>query len=314
MRVLRTLQRRIKASVITVGMFDGVHRGHQKILKALVLEARKAEVPAVVITFAKHPQSVMHRGLCIPMISTFEQKKALLEALGVDVLINVAFDRRFARISPQRFVKEMLCGRMGMRMLCVGYDFVFGRGRKGNLGLLRSLAADKGFRLRVFGPYRDNKGIISSTAIRRKLALGDVATAARLLGRPYAVRGRVMRGLGLGKQLGFPTCNLSLENDSLLPDGVYAVGVRGAGIPRPGALNVGVRPTLGKAGARIWEVHIPGIDKNLYGKDLEIFFLKRLRSERKFLSLNALKRQIGRDVMRAKGVFKSSIRRYNHGL
>ncbi len=314
MRVFRTIQRRVKASVITVGMFDGVHRGHQKILKALVLEARKAEVPAVVITFARHPQSVMQRGLGIPMISTFEQKTALLKSLGVDVLINVAFDRRFARISPQRFVKEMLCRRMGMRVLCVGYDFVFGKGRKGNLGLLRLLASEKGFRMRVFGPYREQKGIISSTAIRRKLALGDVVSAARLLGRPYTMRGRVIRGSGLGKKLGFPTCNLSLQNDALLPDGVYAVAVRGAGLNRPGALNVGVRPTLGKAGARVWEVHIPGIDKNLYGKDLEIFFLRHLRNERKFLSLNALKLQIGRDVMRAKGVFKSSIRRYNRGL
>ena len=244
------------------------------------------------------------------MITTNPQKLRLFEKIGIRRTLLVPFNKNFSRISPEAFVEDILLKKLVMRELCVGYDFAFGRDRKGNIELLRALARRHGFRLKIFGPYRSAGTVVSSTLIRGFLSKGELAKAAKFLGRPYSMEGSVERGLGLGKSLGFATANLRMANDCLLPEGVYAVMAKGAGFQRPGVLNAGYRPTIKpqgkKAGkTKTWELHIWDFHKQLYGKQLEIFFIKRLRPEKKFPSLAALSAQIGRDVENAKQVVKA---------
>lgn len=306
-RVTRGLKARIRSSVVTIGMFDGVHKGHQKILRTVAQDARRLRAQSLVITFERHPQTVMGQRERLGMITTNPQKLRLFEKLGIQRALLVPFNKSFAKISPESFVEDILLKKLGMRELCVGYDFAFGRDRKGNIALLRVLARRHAFRLKVFGPYRYSGTVVSSTVIRGLLSAGILDKAAKFLGRSYAMEGLVEKGLGLGKTLGFATANVHMANDSLLPEGVYAVRARGKGFLRPGVLNVGYRPTimsLGRRAGKTWELHVWDFHKDLYGKYLEISFAKRLRPEKKFPSLAALSAQIGRDVEVAKKVME----------
>ena len=299
---------RIKVSVVTIGMFDGVHVGHSKILRAVVRDARALCAEAVVFTFAQHPQSVMGHREGFAMITTTSQRLRLFRNLGISRTLVCDFNARFAKTAPAAFVKRFLLDRLGMKELCVGYDFAFGKDRKGNVALLKQLSHRNGFKLRVFGPFRGEGAVVSSTSIRKLLQQGKLKRARRLLGRPYCMEGFVERGMGLGRVLGFPTANIRMDNDCLLPNGVYAVTASGPGFCRPGVLNAGYRPTLKERGSRVgktWELHLWDFDKDLYGKRLEVRFIKRLRPEKKFESLEALTRQVRKDIAVAKAISSS---------
>ncbi len=287
-----------------------MHNGHQKILRAAIRDARRIKAHAIAITFERHPRDVIRQPLHVPLISTTSQKLELFEAIGLDRAIVVRFDARFSRIAPESFVKDYLIARLGMRELCVGYDFAFGRNREGNLGLLKKLSLSLGFRLRIFSPSRRDQAIVSSTSTRKLLAEAKLAQAKKLLGRFYSMVGTVERGRGVGKTLGYPTANICMENDVLLPNGVYAVFVAGAakGL-RPGVLNVGLRPTFENSGdaKKSWELHIWDFQKGLVGKRLQVFFVRRLRAEKRFPGPEALSSQIGRDVSNAKTILSRKI-------
>ncbi len=309
MKVLHSFEKRLKSSVVSVGMFDGVHIAHQKILKSVVRDASLRSARSVVLTFAEHPQAVMRRAAPPGLITTVSQKIKLFERLGVSHAVLVHFNASFSKIRPKAFVERLLMQKLGMQKLCVGYDFAFGKDRSGDLKLLASLSKQFGFTLRIFPPIKRSAMKVSSTSIRKLLLAGRLQKARQFLGRWYAMQGVVEKGLGLGKKLGFPTANVRMFNDNLLPHGVYAVFAKGPGFARPGVLNVGVRPTLStrhrKSKRPVWELHLWGFSKNLYGKHLEVHFVKHMRPERKFASLNALRLQIARDVSRAKKILRS---------
>jgi len=286
----------IGPAVVTVGTFDGVHRGHQEILKRMNSAARKNEVRTVV-TFEPHPQSVIRRnGHGVPLLTDTPEKIRLLCAGGVSRTYILQFDHNLANLCAEDFVQEILLKRLHTTRLVVGYNHSFGHNREGNFEFLKKNQPRFGFDLEVVGPYYVAGEIISSTKIRRALEAGDAEKARLYLGRAYVLSGVVVPGAGRGRQIGVPTANLNMTNPhKLIPrPGIYAVEV---GIERgryPGMLSMGTRPTFG-GGEFTIEVHLIGFDGDLYGQTLELHFLKRLRDEARYASAKELKRQMQKD-------------------
>ncbi len=296
---------RLKGAWVTIGSFDGVHLGHQRLLSEFVAEAREADAPAVVITFYPHPAEVLGKVHEPFYLSTPEEKAALMAELGVDVVVTHPFNRDVARLSAEEFM-ERLRRHLGLRRLWVGYDFALGRNREGDIPTLRQIGERMGYTLVVFPPYAVEGEIVSSSRIRRALADGDVEKAARLLGRLYAVPGEVVRGDGRGRGLGFPTANLAVWEKRMVPaSGVYAAFARAGDKVYPAVVNIGVRPTFEERAAPRIEAHLIGYSGNLYGEKLALEFVKRLRAERKFPSAEALRAQIERDVAQAKEILST---------
>jgi riboflavin kinase/FMN adenylyltransferase len=288
---------------LAIGVFDGVHLGHQLILRQALAEARQHEALALVVTFDRHPNSVVAPDRVPPLICSRPQKLRAIAALGVDALLEIPFDESFSRQSGEQFIRA-LAGRLGrVRSICVGADFVFGHQRSGNVALLRQLGSEFGFTALGLEPVTLEGRPVSSTRIREAIAAGDFAAAGRMLGRPYALAGTVVHGDRLGRQLGFPTANLDTRGLVLPPTGVYAARVTGAGLPpaQPAVLNIGHRPTVAApaTGPRV-EVHLLDYAGELYGRELEVTFTARLRGEQKFGSLPELQQQIQRDVAAAR--------------
>ena len=278
--------------VIAVGSFDGVHLGHQALLARARRRAQEAGLPLLVYTFDP-PTKALTKG--VPILSTLSEKAKLLEVAGADVVLAVPFDEAFARRTKEAFLEELR--GLEPRLLVVGEDFRFGRGRSGGLEDLAQVAPVEAV------PLVCHQGApVKSTRIRDALLSGDVELAQALLGRPYAVEGVVVRGQGLGRQLGFPTANLALPAMKALPQGVFAVEVEHKGRLRAGVAHAGPRPTLEDARTRL-EVHLFEGDGELYGETLRVRFLKRLRAPRRFPDLAALKAQIARDVEAARAFF-----------
>ena len=302
--------------VAALGIFDGVHRGHQKILVQAVARARRLRGRAVAITFDPHPLTVLHPKRAPPRLMSLEDRRAAFADCGIRASRVLSFTRSFSRWSPQRFVREILIRSLGVREVVVGHDFRFGADRIGTPETLRELGKQYGFRVWVAAAVRIGGERVSSGRIREQIAAGDLRSAARFLGRPPSVTGRVVRGAGRGARLGFPTANLKVESGLLPPVGVYAVAAskRVPGL-RPGTLscsplragmaNLGRRPTFDRAGGRapLLEVHLFGVRRRLYGRRLRVQFLQHLRAERRFASAEALSRQLDRDARRAKRVF-----------
>lgn len=284
--------------LVTIGTFDGVHRGHQKLLKWVRARARRLGLKVRVVFFVRPPRFYFHPGAAVPLLTDAGDRAAILKGLGCDRVEALRFGPRLARMPHTRFFEEHVVRRWRAGGLLVGRDFAFGRGRKGDLAYLKEACAARGLKLGVLPLVRVAGRKISSSDIRAFLMKGRAREAARLLGRPHFVRGRVARGRGLGARLGFPTANLRVSPEVLLPPGVFHVRVEGAGPrPREGVANVGVRPTLGRRARRpVLEVHLPGFSGNLYGRRLKLEFLRRLRPERRFGSLEELKAAIRRDV------------------
>ena len=286
----------------TIGSFDGVHLGHLSMLGELRCAAAAQNLPLMVVTFATHPRMLFNKE-CEPFLLTPAcEKVKLLEAAGVDVCVLLNFDRAMAALSAGSFMREVLVERLGVQLLAVGYDHHFGKPVPGE-GLGQYIAMGKECGVGVFGtqPFIVDGAPVSSSAVRRALSAGDVALAARLLGRRYSLAGTVVHGAGIGRVLGFPTANISpAEEEQMLPlDGVYETDVAIDGCIFKGVMNIGMKPTVnGKE--RTNEVHVLGFEGDIYGKEIAVQFVRRLRGEQIFENVNALRQQIEQDIERVK--------------
>jgi len=289
----------LDASVVTIGNFDGVHRGHAEIFAHLRRKSCDRGLPSVVVTFEPHPLKVLAPESAPLLLTTFEQKAALIEESGIDHLVVVPFSQEFSRLSARDFVLKILCTPLGMRHIIIGHDYAFGRGREGNFKTLENLGVLNGFTLEDLPPLGEEGAIFSSSLVRSAVADGDMDTAARILGRYYRISGTVVHGREIGQTLGFPTANISTANELIPPDGVYAVMAQVDGQLVNGACNIGFNPTFG-GDTRTIEVFLFDYSGQIYGHRIEVHFVQRLRSVQKFPDVVALKSAISRDVANAR--------------
>lgn len=285
-------------SVVTVGTFDGVHLAHREIVREVVHRALMRETRSVVVSFDPHPRQVLgNAGGGVELLTTVDERIDLLGSLQVQLLVLLPFTRAFSLLTPREFFTAYIVKGTGVGEVVVGYNHMFGRDRTAGVEDLVRMGQE--FSFSVFGvhPYTADGEPVSSTAIRAALSAGDVERAANLLGYEYALTGRVVRGAGRGRTLGYPTANIVPgEPLKLVPgNGVYLVGVRRGNEQLFGMMNIGVRPTVSAAAARVIEVHLFGFDGDLYGEEVTVSFLRRLREERPFGSLEELTRQLGQD-------------------
>ena len=298
--------KRDDASILTVGTFDGVHRGHQAILTYLLQRAEGRGGTSTLVSFHPHPRTVVH-GQDVPLLTTVDERADLLEEYGLDRFVVVPFDQEFSSLKAREYVETVLAEGVGLQEITVGYDHRFGKGREGDVDLLREMGSEYGFDVDVIPAQYVDDHVVSSSAIRDLLREdGDVQAAADLLGRRYRVSGIVERGEGRGRQIGFPTANLRLPPQKLVPAlGVYATLVElPDGRHQPGMMNVGRRPTFNGMNVTV-EVHVLDFDGDLYGEDLSVQFVQRLREERKFESAEALAVQLSEDKSHCKRVIEA---------
>lgn len=302
MRVFRGLPAAADREVaLTIGNFDGVHRGHQAMLARLIEAADDLALPSAVLTFDPHPREFFAPHAAPPRLSTLRGKLERFAAQGIERVFVARFDGALAGLAPEAFIDDVLGRRLGARWVLVGEDFRFGRARAGDLAALRGAA--RAFSVEAMRTVVVDGERASSTTVRDALAAGDFARAARLLGRPYTLAGRVAHGAKLGRTLGFPTANLRLTQRPPL-SGVFAVRVHGiATEPRAGVASLGVRPTVTDQGAPLLEVFLFDFDQPLYGRRIVVEFLHKLRDEARFADLDALTRQMHRDAAQAREFF-----------
>lgn len=288
-------------SIVTVGSFDGLHIGHRVLIDRITELARAQNRRSVVVTFDTHPRHVVRdeRGP-VPLLTTSDEKLDLLAQTGVDLAMLIHFDQGVAEMSPEDFVQMILCGRIGMKKIVIGYNHAFGKARRGDRESLIAMSRDMGFSVDVVNPVRVGDRIISSTYLRGLIREGQVAKAAEGLGRYYSIRGVVVRGFGRGKRLHWPTANLGLiKPDKLAPkDGIYAGVATIRGAAKPAAVSIGYNPTFAE-GKHSLEAHLIQFDAEIYDEEIEVGFVERIRSEMKFSSEEDLSQQIGEDVKRA---------------
>jgi len=302
MRIVRGLPsvpRERRPSAVALGVFDGVHLGHRAILGAAVAHARATGSPALACTFEPNPLEVLQPDRAPLPITTLDERLELIAACGVDGAIVLTFTRELAAVEPEAFVKDVLVDRLAARQVVVGFNHRFGRGARGDAALLRELGARDGFSVDVIAPLTVDGVPVSSTAIRAALGRGDLEAAARMLGRPYTLPGKVVAGAGRGRTLGFPTANVAPDRPVLVAPGVYACTVEVAGQPRRAVVNVGVRPTFGEDTLAV-EAYLLDFSGDLYGQTVRLAFMSRVREERRFPSVDALRAQIADDVETAR--------------
>ncbi len=301
----RGLPRDPNGTVITVGTFDGVHRGHWAVLQEIRLRAKETGRRSVLVTFHPHPLSVVRPDQAPPLLTTPAEKKEILAETGLDYAVFLSFTHVLAQYPPERFVKEILMDRLGAQELVIGYDHGFGKGRAGDVGTLRDIGRDNRISVDVVPPILFGLQPVSSTRIRKALMDGDVDSAREGLGRPYFIRGMVVRGDGRGRSLGFPTANLWVPvNGKLIPPpGVYAVraGLRGA--QHGGAIHIGPRPTFSGSRPTI-ELHLLDFEGDLYGEEIRVEFIRFLRKVQPFDSARALVEQLKADVDAARAALR----------
>lgn len=288
-----------KAPALTLGNFDGVHRGHQEILRRLVARAHTLGGESVALTFQPHPAAVLTPARAPRLITDLRQRIERIAAMGVDTVIVQRFSRRFSQITAEDFVRRFLVERLGVRAVVVGHRVNFGHDRAGHAATLRQLGAKYGFAVEVVGPVQVQGITVSSSAVRKAVETGDLKRAHLLLDQPFCIAGRVVHGHHRGKQLGFPTVNLRVSSLARPPDGVYAVHVRVARTEYGGVANLGFNPTFNDH-ERSLEAHLFDFQGDLYGRRVEVAFAARLRNELKFPSPEALADQIARDVAAAR--------------
>jgi riboflavin kinase/FMN adenylyltransferase len=294
----------LTGSWLTIGVFDGVHRGHQEIIRQLTAGAHESGAPAVLLTFSPHPAKIL-AGRDISCLTTPEERAELLFSLGVDDVITMQFTRELAERSAEDFMAELKT-RLGLKKLLIGYDFALGRGRAGNFERLSQIGRALNYDVQAVEAVRLNEDIISSTLIRQTIADGAVSLAAAKLGRYYSVQGPVVPGDGRGRTIGIHTANVEPPAEKALPaNGVYATWAFVGGEKHPAVTNVGLRPTFtsGQAAPRV-EAHLLDYSGDLYGKTLKLEFVERLRGEQKFPSVDALIAQIRSDSEQARGILK----------
>jgi len=289
--------------VLAIGNFDGLHRGHVKIIERIRRGASERGGTAVVLSFDPHPPRVLRPDKAPPLLMTPAQKREALARAGVQGLAVVRFSQDLSQWEPEVFVRRVLVDWLRVAEVWVGADFLFGRNRSGNFTVLRTLGQQHGFRAEKIDPIRYKDFVVSSTRIRRLVAEGRVEEAGALLGRHFAIEGTVVEGARRGREIGFPTANLATENELLPPNGVYATFSTINGVVRTGVTNVGVRPTFDGPPTTSVETHVLGFSGDLYGQRQELAFVQRLRDERRFPDVDALREQIAADVRRAGRLF-----------
>jgi riboflavin kinase/FMN adenylyltransferase len=289
---------------LAIGFFDGVHLGHQQIIRQTIADARQHGAVALVITFDQHPNTVVAPARVPPLIYSLPQKLRAIESLGPDALLLIHFDKGFSQKTGEAFVRELAAAWSGVQSICVGANFTFGYKRGGNVELLKTLGGELKFSVHGMAAVSLDRKPVSSTRIREAIGAGDLDLASQMLGRAYSIAAPVMEGDKLGRKLGFPTANLNATGLALPPSGVYAIHAIVDGVRHQAVVNIGTRPTLGDANPQLRvEAHLLDFSGDLYGKELEIVFAEKLRDERKFASVEELKAQIARDIERAKGAF-----------
>jgi len=290
-------------SVLALGNFDGLHRGHMTIVERVVRTAAERVVTPLVLTFDPHPTRVVRPDKAPALLMTMAQKMEALEQAGVHGVAVMRFTPEIASWAPDTFVRLVLVEWLRIAEVWVGANFLFGHDRSGNFSMLRMLGARYGFRAEKIDPVRYKELVVSSSRVRRLIAEGRVDEAATLLGRHYFIDGTVVHGLQRGRLLGFPTANLESENELTPPDGVYAALATVDGIVYPSVTNIGVRPTFHQPSATVVETHLLDIERDLYGARMRVSFVQRIRDERTFDGVDALKAQIAADCNRARALF-----------
>jgi len=308
MKIIRHLRREGEErarSAVTLGNFDGVHLGHQEVLRRLLDRAADARVSPVAITFHPHPASILTPGRAPLYLTDLRQRLERLAETGVPRLVLQRFSPRFSEIPADRFVMDFFVRGLRASVVVIGHNVGFGRQRGGDARLLERMGREHGFRVEVVAPVETAGRVVSSSAIRAAVASGDLRLAEQMLGRPHSVAGRVVHGHHRGKALGIATANLNFAGAQLPPDGVYAVRVRSGTRRLLGVANIGVNPTFG-VGSRSVETHIFDFDEEIYGRRIEVGFVERLRGEMKFPSPAALVEQIHQDIERARRLLHRS--------
>lgn len=293
-------------AVVTIGNFDGVHKGHHSLMDAVIKKAGEIGGTAIVMTFEPHPLKVLRNGSSPPLITLYEQKKERIEASGIDVLICINFTEEFAALDPEYFLEKILVEKIGMKAIVAGRDYAFGKNRKGNIDFLKAMGGKLGYQV-VLPDWIEclqEGDRISSTRIRETILSGDVGRAASMLGRYYQIRGEVVRGRNRGgKLLGFPTANILFQDELCPKYGVYAVTAEIDGKRFDGVANMGVSPTFGDDMFTA-EVHLFDFSSDIYGKKIKVDFIARLREEKKFSGLDELSAQIKKDAETAREILR----------
>jgi len=293
-------------SALTIGNFDGVHRGHLELLRILKRRSQELGFHSVVVTFNPHPLVVLAPESAPTLITTFGQKASLIEAEGIDCLAVIEFSLEFSKLSAESFVHEVLLNSLGMRHIVIGHDYAFGRGREGNFATLTRIGNERGFTLEDLEPVGDDGQVFSSSLVRRLIADGDVSGASRVLGRYHILLGRVRHGRKMGRQIGFPTANISTLCELIPPNGVYAVMVgAGGGSLCRGVCNIGVNPTFGGVQRSI-EVFLIDFSGQIYDQELVLCFVERIREEKKFSGADSLIEAINQDIVTTRTILDSA--------
>jgi riboflavin kinase/FMN adenylyltransferase len=295
----------IERSVLTLGNFDGVHLGHQQIFQRVIERSRELGAPSIVYTFEPHPLKILQPERFFPLITTIEEKRGIIEKTGIDILICESFTQEFALQAPPDFVKDILHERLKAHEIFIGLDYRFGMKREGNAGLLKALGKKWGIETVILDNIKLDGVEVRSTTIRTYIQSGKVREASRLLGRFYALEGEVIRGKGRGKELGIPTANLKPNKELFPASGIFAVWVFFQGKRFPGVLNIGTNPTF-RDQALSLEVYIMDFHDEIYGENLRIEFVEKLRDEKTFPDADALVEQIQKDIVKAREALQSS--------
>lgn len=292
-------------TVLTIGTFDGVHVGHGRILQKVVACAKKEGLKSVLFTFFPHPRLVLQKDATIKLLNTLEEKIKILETTGLDYLIVYPFTKEFSRLSAVDFVRDLLVNSLNAKRVIIGYDHRFGRNRDANIQDLRSFGRTFDFEVDEIPAQDIDEVTVSSTKIRKAISEGKIQTANTYLGYAYPLTGEIVKGKGLGRQLGYPTANLSLESaDKLIPkNGVYVVQANLSKTTVYGVMNIGINPTVSGENKTI-EIHFIDFSKDLYGEQIQVQLLSRIRDEHKFDSVDSLKEQIGKDKAMALEMIK----------
>lgn len=303
---VQKIQPALTGSVVTIGNFDGVHKGHQQLIEMVVREARYYGVPSVVYTFDPHPMKVLHPERPTQRLFDLRDQQEQFAARGVDYVVIEEFTREFSQISPQSFFEDYLVTVLQPKTLVVGHDFSFGADRTGNIPFLENLCATRGIRLIIIPPFQLENAAVSSTRIREFLKNGDVELAKELLGRDYYLRGHVEQGFQRGRTIGVPTANVHPDVEFIPRKGVYCTLTKIGSHLQPSITNIGVNPTFqenGKGPIKI-ETHLLDFDAQLYGMEVQVYLLKFIRDEQKFSGIDELKNQIQTDISQARRYFE----------
>jgi riboflavin kinase/FMN adenylyltransferase len=301
-RGIEDLRENYPNTVITIGNFDGLHLGHQKILRTVIRRSEELKGTSMVVTFDPHPMKVLAPDREIKLLTTLKERERLMEAIGVKVLLCIVFNKEFSNLQPDEFIEGVLVKKINTKEVIVGQDYAFGKGRKGTTELLRRRGRQYGFKVKVVRHARINGEVVSSSRIRSLLSMGQVFEASAFLGRAYTIEGNVIRGAGRGeKLLHIPTANITTPNELVPKEGVYAVRIGIKGSFFDGVANIGKKPTFADADTS-YEVHIFNYTGNLLGEHLRIYFIDWVRDQRSFPDASSLESQIRNDIKHAKEV------------